>query len=131
MSRREYNDLSRDVIRCAIEVHKRLGPGLLERVYEDALVYEMQQQELEVARQVPIDVQYKELDLSNGYFADLIVNDILILELKAVEQVLPVHKAQLLSYLKLADKKLGLLLNFHVTKMADGINRIINGKLYD
>lgn len=129
MSRREYNDLSREVIRCAIEVHKGLGPGLLERVYEDALSYEMLQQGLQVTRQVPIDVQYKELEISNGYFADVVVNDILILELKAVEKVLPVHRAQLLSYLKLADKKLGLLLNFHVTKMTDGINRIINGKL--
>lgn len=129
MSRREYNDLSRKVIRCAIEVHKGLGPGLLERVYEDALAYEMQKQGLKVARQVNIDVEYKELEISNGYFVDLLVNDILILELKAVENILPVHKAQLLSYLKLADKKLGLLLNFHVTKMTDGISRIINGKL--
>jgi len=129
MSRKEYNALSRDVIRCAIEVHKGLGPGLMERVYEDALNYELQEQGLKVARQVPIDVRYKKLEISNGYFADLIVNDILILELKAVEKVLPVHKAQLLSYLKLADKKLGLLLNFHVTKMTDGISRIINGRL--
>jgi len=129
MSRREYNNLSREVIRCAIEVHKGLGPGLLGRVYEDALEYEMKKQGLYVKRQVPVDVKYKELEISNGYFADLIVNDILILELKAVETVLPVHKAQLLSYLKLADKKLGLLLNFHVPKMTDGISRIINGKL--
>jgi GxxExxY protein len=129
MSRREYNNLSREVIRCAIEVHKGLGPGLLERVYEDALSYEMAQSGLQVERQAPIDVKYKELEIRNGYFADVIVNNMLILELKAVEQVLPVHKAQLLSYLKLADKKLGLLLNFHVKKMTDGISRIINGRL--
>lgn len=129
MSRKEYNNLSRKVIRCAIEVHKALGPGLLEKIYEDALEYEMKKQGLHVARQVSVDVKYKELEISNGYFADLIVNDILILELKAVETVLPVHKAQLLSYLKLADKKLGLLLNFHVTQMTDGVSRIINGKL--
>jgi len=129
MSRKEYNHLSRRVIRCAIEVHKGLGPGLLERVYEDALCWEMRNQGLKVERQKAIDVNYKELEISNGYFADIVVNDRLILELKAVEDVLPVHKAQLLSYLKLADKKLGLLLNFHVTKMTDGINRIINGKL--
>lgn len=129
MSREEYNNLSRKVIRCAIEVHKALGPGLLERVYEDTLEYEMKNQGLYVRRQVPVDVKYKELEICNGYFVDLIVNDILILELKAVETVLSVHKVQLLSYLKLADKKLGLLLNFHVTKMTDGINRIINGKL--
>ena len=129
MSRKEYNDLSREVIRCAIEVHKGLGPGLLERVYEDALVYEMSNQSLKIERQVPIDVKYKELEISNGYFADIVVNDMLILELKAVENVLPVHKAQLLSYLKLADKKLGLLLNFHITKMTDRVSRIINGKL--
>jgi GxxExxY protein len=129
MSRREYNNLSREVIRCAIEVHKGLGPGLLERVYEDALSYEMAQSGLQVERQAPIDVKYKELEIRNGYFADVIVNNMLILELKAVEQVLPVHKAQLLSYLKLADKKLGLLLNFHVTKMTDGVSRLINGKL--
>lgn len=129
MSRKEYNNLSREVIRCAIEVHKGLGPGLLEKVYEDALCYEMEKQGLDVARQVPVDVKYKELNISNGYFVDLMVNDILILELKAVETVLPVHKAQLLSYLKLAEKKLGLLLNFHVIKMTDGISRIINGRL--
>ena len=129
MSREEYNNLSSRVIRCAIEVHKGLGPGLLERVYEDALEWEMKNDGLYVERQLPIDVQYKDLSIEKGYFADLVVNDILILELKAVEQVLPVHKAQLLSYLKLADKKLGLLLNFQVTKMTDGISRIINGKL--
>ena len=129
MSRKEYNNVSGEVIRCAIEVHKNLGTGLLERVYEDALCYEMKKQGLKVRRQLPIDVRYKELTISNGYFVDLMVNDILVLELKAVENVLRVHKAQLLSYLKLADKKLGLLLNFHVTKMTDGISRIINGKL--
>jgi GxxExxY protein len=129
MSRRAYNNLSREVIACAIEVHKALGPGLLERVYEDALEYEMKNQGLQVLRQVSIDVKYKELKINNGYFADLIVNDMLILELKAVENVLPVHKAQLLSYLKLADKKLGLLLNFHVNKMTEGVNRVINGRL--
>ena len=130
MSRKEYNNLSGEVIRCAIEVHKNLGPGLLERVYEDALCYEMKMQGLKVGRQLPIDLKYKELTISNGYFVDLMVNDILVLELKPVESILPVHKAQLLSYyLKLTDKKLGLLLNFHVTKMTDGISRIINGKL--
>jgi len=129
MSREEYNNLSREVIRCAIEVHKGLGPGLLERVYEDALVWEMKNRNLEVKRQVPIEVRYKELEIRDGYFADVIVNDMLILELKAIEHILPVHKAQLLSYLKLADMRLGLLLNFHVTKMTDGISRIINGKL--
>lgn len=74
-------------------------------------------------------MKYKELEIRDGYFADIIVNDMLILELKAVENILPVHKAQLLSYLKLADMKLGLLLNFHVARMTDGISRIINGKL--
>ena len=129
MSREEYNKLSRSIIKCAIEVHKGLGPGLLERVYEDALVWEMKNQDLIVERQVPIEITYKELEIRDGYFADIVVNDMLILELKAVENILPVHKAQLLSYLKLADMKLGLLLNFHVTRMTDGISRIINGKL--
>jgi len=129
MSRRKYNHLSSIIIKSAIEVHKGLGPGLLERVYEDALVWEMKQQGLEVVRQAAIDVRYKELEIVNGYYADIIVEDKIIIELKAVENILPVHKAQLLSYLKLADKKLGLLLNFHVKKMKDGICRIINGEL--
>src|SRR5699024_8840290 len=99
MSRRKYNHLSSIIIKSAIEVHKGLGPGLLERVYEDALVWEMKQQGLEVVRQAAIDVRYKELEIVNGYYADIIVEDKIIIELKAVENILPVHKAQLLSYL--------------------------------
>lgn len=129
MSREEYNNLSRSIIHCAIEVYKGLGPGLIERVYEDALVWEMKKQDLIVNRQVPIKVKYKELEIRNGYFADIIVNNMIILELKAVEKILPVHKAQLLSYLKLAELKLGLLINFHIVRVTDGISRIINGKL--
>ena len=110
-------------------MHKALGPGLLESVYEKALVYELRANGLHVKQQAPVSINYKGLNIENGYFADIIVNDMVILELKAVENVLPVHKAQLLSYLKLADMKLGLLLNFHVTKMMAGITRIINGNI--
>ena len=129
MNNQAYNVLSSQVIHSAIEVHKALGPGLLEGVYEKALVYELRENGLYVKQQVPIHINYKKLEIENGYFADIIVNDMVILELKAVENVLPVHKAQLLSYLKLADMKLGLLLNFHVTKMTAGITRIINGNI--
>jgi GxxExxY protein len=129
MSHSDYNIISSSIINAAVEVHKVFGPGLLESVYEKALVWEMRQVGLFVQEQVPIDVTFKDLEIKNGYFADIIVEDKIILELKAIENILPVHKAQLLSYLKLADKKLGLLLNFHVKFLKQGITRVINGEL--
>jgi|SRR5690625_654506 len=129
MSASEYNKISGQIVHSAIEVHKILGPGLLESVYEKTLIWEMKQNGLYIKRQTPIDIQYKNLEIKKGYYADIIVNNKIILEIKAIENILPVHKAQLLSYLKLTDLRLGLLLNFHVPKMVNGITRIINGYL--
>lgn len=117
--------LTREIIGGAIEVHRALGPGLLESVYEECLAHELAERGLRVARQVPLPVVYKGKRLDCGYRMDLIANDLVILEIKAIERVLPVHEAQLLSYLKLSVKKLGLLLNFHVPYMKDGIMRRI------
>src|SRR5699024_5661801 len=113
----------------AIEVHRALGPGLLESVYEQALVYEMQNRGLNVQQQVPLPIHYKDLRIDNSFFADIIVDKKIILEIKAREIILPVHKAQLLSYLRLTGMKLGLLINFHEEKLKDGITRLINGNL--
>ena len=129
MNEEEYNKLSSLIIHSAIEVHKALGPGLLESVYEKALVYELSENGLYVKQQVPVSINYKGLNIENGYFADIIVEKKIILELKAVENVLPIHKAQLLSYLKLSGLKLGLLINFHEERVMKGLTRVINGYL--
>ncbi len=119
--------LSGVVIGAANEVHRHLGPGLLESAYEACLCRELELQGLSVARQVPLPVIYKGLTLDCGYRLDLVVNDELIVELKTVEKVLEIHKAQLLTYLKLTGKRLGLLINFNVPYLRDGVHRIING----
>lgn len=119
--------LSGVVIGAAIEVHRHLGPGLLESAYESCLCRELELQRLSVARQVPLPVIYKGLTLDCGYRLDLVLNDELIVELKTVEKVLEIHKAQLLTYLKLTGKRLGLLINFNVPYLRDGVHRIING----
>jgi len=129
MSRQEYNQLSSKIIGSAIEVHRALGPGLLESVYEKALVYEMQSKGLQTQQQVSLTIHYKDLRIDNSFFADIIVDKKIILEIKAREIILPVHKAQLLSYLRLTGMKLGLLINFHEEKLKDGITRLINGNL--
>lgn len=117
------------IIHSAIEVHKFLGPGLLEGVYEKALIYELRENGLYVQQQVPVCIKYKGLEIKNGYFADIIVEEKIILELKATEYILPIHKAQLLSYLKLSGLKLGLLINFHEERVMKGLTRVINGYL--
>src|SRR5690625_1751908 len=129
MSRQEYNQLSSMIIGSAIEVHKTLGPGLLESVYEKALVYEMQNRGLQIQQQVSMTIHYKDLRIDNSFFADIIVDNKIILEIKAREVILPVHKAQLLSYLRLTGMKLGLLINFHEDTLKEGITRLINGKI--
>lgn len=129
MNEEAYNQLSSMVIHSAIEVHKALGPGLLESVYEKALVYELRENGLYVQQQVPVNIKYKELYIENGYFADIIVEEKIILELKAVENVTPLYKTQLLSYLKLTNLKLGLLINFHEERLIKGLTRVINGYL--
>ena len=116
-------ELTERVIGCAIEVHRFLGPGLLESAYEECLAYELTQSGLIIARQVPLPVVYKEVKLDCGYRIDLIVENRLVLEIKAVEVILPVHEAQLLTYLKLSGIRKGLLLNFNEVLRKDGIRR--------
>ena len=121
------NAVAPQIVDAAFRVHTSLGPGLLESVYEAALAYELEKRGLSVARQQGIPVIYEEVRIHAGFFADLVVEDQAIVEFKAVENVAPVHKKQLLTYLKLADKRLGLLINFNVVLIKSGITRIVNG----
>jgi GxxExxY protein len=121
----ELNDLTYKVIGCAYNVHSNLGPGLLESTYEVCLRYELTCAGLKVERQKELPVFYDDMVLDAAYRIDLLVNDQLIIELKAVSEIAPVHRAQLMTYLKLSQCKLGLLLNFNVTDMKKGIHRII------
>lgn len=121
------NGIAKEIIDAALKVHKALGPGLLESIYEAALFYELRKRELEVTRQQAIKVIYDGQDLGLGFRADLIVENCVIIELKSVSMLVDVHKKQLLSYLKLTDKWLGLLINFNVNLLKDGIVRIVNG----
>ena len=111
-------------ITAAINVHRAFGPGLLENVYEQALIIELQSVGLSVMNQVPIPVAYNNVDLGVGFRADIIVEGCLLLELKAVESILPIHLAQAMTYLKLTDLKRGFILNFNTTLMKDGIKRV-------
>ncbi len=120
------NDVGETILGCAIKVHTALGPGLLESTYEVCLAYELQKAGLKLDRQVPLPVIYDEVELDAGYRMDLLVADIVVVELKVVEKILPLHTAQLLSYLKLSKRKLGYLLNFNVVHMRDGIKRVVN-----
>jgi len=121
------NDISGKIIGCAIEVHKALGPGLLESAYEECLFYEIKEAGLKVERQKALPVIYKDVKLEAGYRIDLLVEDKVVVELKSVEALNDVHTAQVLTYLKLSDCKLGLLMNFNVVKLIDGIKRYKNG----
>jgi GxxExxY protein len=115
------------IIGAAIKIHSALGPGLLESAYETCLVYELEKLRLRVQRQVCIPLRYEELSIDNGYRLDLLVENCVVLELKSIEKILPVHRGQLLSYLRLGGFKLGYLLNFNVPLMRDGITRLVNG----
>ncbi|MFN0131575.1 MAG: GxxExxY protein [Phycisphaerales bacterium] len=119
----EQDPLTREIIGAAIEVHKTLGPGLLEAIYEECLCVELADRDLGVRRQVPIPVTYKGRTLDCAYRCDVLVNEAVVVEIKAVEKVLPVFEAQLLSYLRLMNKRVGLLLNFHTPYLRDGIVR--------
>ncbi|MGA2668655.1 MAG: GxxExxY protein [Ignavibacteria bacterium] len=119
--------LPNKIIGCAIEVHKLLGPGLLESAYESCLCYELSKNDIRFQKQVELPVIYKESRIDVGYRIDVLVEDFIILELKAIDVVLPVHKAQLKTYLKLSEKWLGLLMNFNVELMKNGIERIVYG----
>ena len=113
------------VIGLAIEVHRALGPGLLESAYEECLAHELAQHQLRFQRQVPLPIVYKAVQLECGYRIDFVIDDWLIVELKTVEKLLPIHEAQLLTYLKLTGLKVGLLMNFNVPVLKDGIRRMV------
>lgn len=120
------NDLSGLIIGCGIEVHTELGPGLLESSYKESLYYELVKKSLKVEKEKPMPLMYKEIKLECGYKLDLMVEDKIIVELKSVETINDVHVAQVLTYLKLSGCKLGLLMNFNVTRLKDGIKRMAN-----
>lgn len=121
------NEIAKIIVDAAYKVHVTLGPGLLESVYHRALVYELQKRGLQVNSEVSISVIYDGVHLGEGFRADIIVEDKVIVELKSVEKVAPVHKKQLLTYLRLSDKRLGLLINFGARLIKHGITRVVNG----
>ncbi len=121
----DENTLSNQVIGAALEVHRQLGPGLLESAYEECLAYELSLREIPFERQKPIPVVYKGIRLDCGFRVDLLVGGLVVVELKAVDVLMPIHQAQVLTYLKLTGCKLGLLINFNVLKLRDGIRRVV------
>ena len=122
----DKNILTKKIIGCAIEVHRQLGPGLLESTYQDCLLYELERSKLTVEKEVFLPLRYKDLELNRGFRIDLLVENKIVVELKAVDTIADIHKAQLLTYLRLGSYKLGLLLNFNVKILRNGITRIIN-----
>ena len=121
------NAIAKEIVDAAFRIHTTLGPGLLESVYDMVLAYELGRRGLRVVRQQPIPVVYENVRIDTGFRADLVVEDKVIVEIKSVEFLAPVHNKQLLTYLRLADKRLGLLINFQVALIKDGITRIVNG----
>ena len=121
------NEIAKIIVDAAYKVHNELGPGLLESVYEIVLAHELSKRGLKVERQVPIPIEYEGLRFQEGFRADMIVDKKIIIELKSVETIQRVHRKQLLTYLRLADKKLGLLINFGTDLLKNGISRIVNG----
>jgi len=124
--RENLNRITESIIGAAIEVHRALGPGLLESAYEACLAFELAQRGLQVEQQKPLPVLYREVKLDCGYRLDLLVEEAVIVEVKAVDRLMPIHQAQLLSYLKLSGCKVGLLINFNVKVLKDGIRRVVN-----
>ena len=121
------NELAAIIVDRALQVHKELGPGLFESVYESALAHELELAGLQIERQVPISLEYKGIHFEEGFRADMMVNGKVIIELKSIQAVSDVHKKQLLTYLRLADKRIGFLINFGEALMKNGITRIVNG----
>ena len=121
------NEISKSVVDAAYKIHVALGPGLLESVYEQVIAYELRKRGHEVETQVPIDIRYEGHRIDDAFRADLIVDNRIIIELKSVEKINLVHKKQLTTYIKLTDKRLGLLINFGEARIKDGITRIVNG----
>ena len=126
MTKARLNQLSKAILDASITVHRKMGPGLFESVYELCLLKELQIRRINAEHQVPIPLFYKGENLNKDFRIDILVEDEIIIELKAVEFILPVHEAQIISYLKLTDKKLGLLINFNVPLLKDGFNRYVN-----
>jgi GxxExxY protein len=121
------NELAREVVDCCFHIHRTLGPRLFESVYEEVLAYELTKRGLDIQRQVEVPVQWDDILLGTGFRADIVVESKIIVELKSVERVLPVHQKQLLTYLRLTEMKLGLLINFNESLIKSGIQRIVNG----
>jgi len=121
----EMNKLTGEIIGAAIEVHKQLGPGMLESAYEECLSYELSVRGLSIVRQKPVPVVYKEVKLECGYRIDILVNDAVVLELKSVDVLAPIHEAQILTYMRFAKRRIGLLINFNVTVLKNGIKRYV------
>ena len=126
IERENLNRITESIIGAAIEVHRALGPGLLESAYEACLTFELAQRGLKVEQQKPLPVVYREVKLDCGYRLDLLVEEAVIVEVKAVDRLMPIHQAQLLSYLKLSGCKVGLVINFNVKVLKDGIRRLVN-----
>jgi GxxExxY protein len=122
------NQITGSIVTAAMKVHSKVGPGLLESAYEACLVHELRKQGLRVSSQVGLPVVYDGEKIELGYRIDLVVEDLVIVEIKCVEAINPVHQAQLLSYIRLSGKNVGLLINFHVAHLRDGIKRMVDGK---
>ena len=121
-----HNEITGTIIEVAIDIHRKLGPGLLESVYRKVLAYELRKRGQHVVEEQPIPVVWEDVRLELGFRADLIVDSLVVVEIKSVETVAPVHKKQLLTYLRLTDKRVGLLINFNVDLLKDGISRVVN-----
>ncbi len=127
MDKAELDFLTGQVIGAAMKVHTFLGPGLLEGAYEACLVHELRRRGVDVAAQVALPLWYEGVEIAVGYRIDLLVADVIVVELKAVSRLQPIHEAQLLSYLRLSGRKLGLLINFHEIRLKTGVRRLVNG----
>lgn len=125
--KKDSDILSNKIIGCAIEVHKHLGPGLLESAYESCLCYELSKLSIPFKRQLPLSINYKDVFIEIGYKIDLLVDNLVIVELKCVDEINKIHTAQLLTYLKLSNNWLGLIINFNVTTLKNGIQRLVLG----
>jgi GxxExxY protein len=127
MNKEEYNNISKQILDASIRVHKEMGPGLLESVYEHCLMKELDLRKIKTENQVFLPLNYRGYELNKDFRIDLLVENEIIIEIKAVEVLLPVHEAQIISYLKLADKQLGFLINFNVPLLKNGFKRFVNG----
>ena len=126
-SKEDYENLFKTIVNCAYEVHKELGPGLLESVYEECLLIELNSQGLNAKNQAKLPIIYKGNELEKTFFVDILVENKIIIELKAVEEILPIHEVQLMTYMRLSEIYLGALINFNVQLIKNGIRRKING----